>query len=299
MAAVPACPICRAAHPRARARTPLLTVLRCAACGLHFVPGAGRPTAVAGDYYEALDLEDYVAYYEPFRLRVFRENWRRIAAWRAGGEALDFGASFGWFLRAAPPGWRVRGLEPAEAVAARGRAGGLAIETGGEAAFAADSRRYDLVTLWNVLEHLPEPRRALATLHKRLRPGGLVALCIPSRLGLYNRLAYLAYDASRGRIAAPLHTLFQVRNPAPHRFHFAPRDVRRLLAETGFEVLAAHGQPIVDLGRLALRARLEPDSGGLAGHAAGRGLMFLVYHLSRLLQLPDEVAMYARRGGAD
>ncbi|MCS6801764.1 MAG: class I SAM-dependent methyltransferase [Chloroflexota bacterium] len=285
------CPVCGGDRFAVRVRTPRLTVVRCRRCGLHL--NALPPAAEGGDYYAALDLDDYLAYYEPFRLRVFRENWRWIAARRPTGTALDIGASFGWFLRAAPPGWRVRGLEPAAEVAARGRAQGLDIRVGGIDALEADPERYDLITLWNVFEHLPAPRRVLRLIHRRLGLGGLLALSVPNRDGLYNRLAYAAYDLSGGRVVGPLFTLFQVNNPAPHLFHYAPRDLRRLLRAAGFEVLAIVPQPIVDVRRLALRAKLEPGR-SVASSRAGRALMIAVEWLSRLLRLPDEIAVYAQ-----
>jgi SAM-dependent methyltransferase len=252
------------------------------------------PPRLAGfsDYYRALDYEDYVAYYEPFRLRVFAENWRWIVARKPRGVALDIGASFGWFLRAAPAGWEARGLEPSPEVAARAGAQGLDVRAGGIDALEHDPDRYDLITLWNVLEHLPDPRGALRLIHDRLKPGGLLAVCVPNRLGLYNRLGYAAVTVSGGRVVGPLHTLFQVENPAPHLVHFAPRDLRRLLGWTGFTVIEIRGQPIVDWRRLALRAKLEPR-GSLAASRSGRALMTGVYGLSRLLRMPDEIVVYA------
>jgi SAM-dependent methyltransferase len=286
------CPVCGSERLADRVRAPRLTVLRCRRCGVHVAapPAAG---AEGGDYYAALDLDAYLAYYEPFRLRVFQENWRWIAARRPTGKALDIGASFGWFLRTAPPGWRVRGLEPAAAVAARGRAQGLDIRVGGIDALAADPERYDLITLWNVFEHLPAPRQALRLIRRHLVPRGLLALSVPNRHGLYNRLAYAAYDLSAGRVVGPLATLFQVNNPAPHLVHYAPRDLRRLLRATGFDVLTVVPQPIVDVRRLALRAKLEPGR-SLASSRAGRAVMIAVAWLAQLLQLPDEIAVYAQ-----
>ncbi|GIW05525.1 MAG: hypothetical protein KatS3mg060_0330 [Dehalococcoidia bacterium] len=288
------CAVCGGDQLAVRVRSPRLTVLRCRRCGVHIAQPPALGVA-GGDYYAALNLDDYLAYYEPFRLRVFRKNWQWIAARQPRGIALDIGASFGWFLRTAPPGWRVRGLEPAADVAARGRARGLDIRTGGIDALADDPERYDLITLWNVFEHLPAPRRVLRLIHGHLAPGGLLALSIPSRHGLYNRLAYAAATISGGRFVDPLATLFQVNNPAPHLFHYAPRDLRRLLRGAGFEVLAIVPQPIVDVRRLALRAKLEPGR-SLAASRAGRALMIGVAGLSWLLRLPDEIAVYARAG---
>ncbi|MFN8533382.1 MAG: class I SAM-dependent methyltransferase [Dehalococcoidia bacterium] len=271
-------------------------MLRCRRCGVHVTAEIdGRPPgseAGGGDYYSALDLADYAAYYEPFRLRVFRDNWRWIAARAPNGLALDVGTSFGWFLRAAPPGWQVRGLEPAPEVAAGDRAAGLDVRTGGVEALAGDPDRYDLITLWNVFEHLPEPRRVLRAIHDRLQPGGLLALSVPNRLGLYNRLGYFAAAAG---LSDPLHTLFQVDNPGPHLFHYARRDLRRLLRGAGFEIIEVVAQPIVDLRTLALRGRLERGR-SLAASRIGRALLIGAYGLSRLLRLPDEIAVYARAG---
>lgn len=276
-------------------RTSYLIVVRCQRCGLFYRPDADVAGSTIGDYHAEYDAEAYAAYYRPFRRRVYSHNWTRICAWQPAGIALDVGASFGWFLEAAPPGWQASGLEPSADAVAEAEKNGLTVVQGGIEALDADPRRYNLITLWNVLEHLAEPLPALRAIHRHLEPGGLLALSVPNRDGVLSRLSYLAFSLSHGRVADPLHTLFLVHNPSPHLVHYTPRDLRRIVRLAGFRVLAMEGQPIADVRRLAMRAKL--GDAGLLRSPVGRLTVAGIHLAASALHQPNEIAVYARREG--
>lgn len=51
-----------------------------------------------------------------------------------------------------------------------------------------DSNCYDLVSLFDVLEHIPRPQHLLREAHRLLRPGGLLVIKVPNAANLRNRL---------------------------------------------------------------------------------------------------------------
>ncbi|MCM8811725.1 MAG: class I SAM-dependent methyltransferase [Candidatus Omnitrophica bacterium] len=104
----------------------------------------------------------------------------------AGGRLLDVGCGTGEFLAAArQAGYLVSGFDfDAEAVkTARQRTGINEITTGDLAQFSGKerTRRFDVVTAFEVLEHSPEPDRFLASLTELIAPNGYLAISVPDR----------------------------------------------------------------------------------------------------------------------
>lgn len=95
---------------------------------------------------------------------------------------LDLGSGWGYFLAVAKErGWITYGLEPlpASSVYARARFGlNIITDTLREDTFPPDS--FDVVTSFQVFEHLPNPRENLQYLHRMLREGGLVVIEVPN-----------------------------------------------------------------------------------------------------------------------
>lgn len=127
------------------------------------------------------------------------------AAGEGPGRALDFGCGMGWLaLELARQGWQVEAMDLAPAsieVAAdwarrqglgeaiSHRVADLGTEPLGESV-------YDLVVVWDVLHHLPDPEEALARIKASLRPGGQVLI-----------LDHLGFDSANAGVVRWLHRL--------------------------------------------------------------------------------------------
>jgi len=101
------------------------------------------------------------------------------------GSLLDVGCATGDFLHAfqSAADWNVMGLEIVPEAAAAARAKGLTIiEKDLEAANLAKGS-FDVITLWDVLEHMPNPAKTLQTCYSLLKPGGKLVLKCPDPAG--------------------------------------------------------------------------------------------------------------------
>ncbi len=139
------------------------------------------------------------------------------------GALLDIGCGYGFFLELArQKGWRVYGTEPC--VHARAYAASKSLEVDSKDIFARayKDKTFDVVTLFYVLEHLPDPLRYLREINRILKPGGLLLARVPHTtplvkflkiFGIPNRL----YDAPS------------------HLSDFSPRTIATALAKTGFD----------------------------------------------------------------
>ena len=138
------------------------------------------------------------------------------------GRLLDVGSGRGRFLGAAKAaGWDVVGIEfePAMAEASSRRFGVEVIV--GDAVRAEVHGPFDVITMWHVLEHLPDPRAALGRAAGLLRPGGTLIGSVPNNDSLQARLggdAWLHLDIPR------------------HIYHFTPGSLSRLVERAGLGV---------------------------------------------------------------
>lgn len=107
---------------------------------------------------------------------------RLIARHQPRGRLLDVGCATGLFLDAARSlgHWRVHGVELSAEEAAFGRRHfGLDIATTSFSQFAARPSTFDVITMWDVLEHLHDPVSAIEKASGLLRPQGVVVLRVP------------------------------------------------------------------------------------------------------------------------
>lgn len=157
--------------------------LRCARCGVQALDPA--PTA--------LELEkEYGADYPPFGLAArspsfmtkFRTGWytARKERWVRGlrfASVLDVGCGTGEFLSGL---WRrgidVHGLEPSALAAGHAASAGLDVFQGDVGEYPL-GRSFDLITLWNVIEHMQDPAGDLRRLRDLLAPGGTIVILTP------------------------------------------------------------------------------------------------------------------------
>jgi 2-polyprenyl-3-methyl-5-hydroxy-6-metoxy-1,4-benzoquinol methylase len=141
-----------------------------------------------------------------------------------GGRVLDVGAGYGFFLAALErAGYETDGLELSEhaAAEARQRVRGQVLVQGAEEPFPFPDDRFDAVTLMDVIEHLQDYGRTLASCRRCLKPGG--------------KLFVITLNAHS--LARPLlGRRWAWYQDSTHIHLFTPRMLREGLAQAGLEV---------------------------------------------------------------
>jgi len=168
---------------------------------------------------------------ENFYLQILKH----LAALQPGGSLLDVGCGRGDFLSQAREfGWRVSGLEPAREHAQYGieKLGiDIQIATFEEADFERES--FEVITLWDVIEHVPNPRDTLHRLSHWLKKDGFLLLATPNHGSLPDFAATAFYFLSGGFIKKPL-TYFFV---PEHVLYFTASTLRSLVRQCGLQPL--------------------------------------------------------------
>lgn len=182
-----ACPVCAG-----RAAAPLFTrdgfdLVQCRGCDAVFVgqdPATIDFQQLYGEAYYRGGHDAVFADYTGQEAARRRSARRRLWAmrWTASGlprhgRLLDVGCAAGFFLAEAQRRYEVQGVELSEWSSAWARERlGLAVFTGTLEQAALPAGRFDLITLWDVIEHVPEPVPLLAEAARVLEADGRIVL---------------------------------------------------------------------------------------------------------------------------
>ncbi|MBN1868983.1 MAG: class I SAM-dependent methyltransferase [Candidatus Omnitrophica bacterium] len=251
------------------------SMVKCANCDLVFTYPKPAEKDLTEFYQKAyrIDLNGY------FRKRpIFEDCIECIECYvPKKGSLLEIGCSYGLFLDIARErGWQVSGIELSSSSRFYAeKTYGLTVYNNklNETPLFKENT-FDVVALWHVLEHFPNPLMELKNINFCLKPGGIVALALPNFRSLQSRI---------------LTRYWEWVDPFVHLYQFDIVSIKKLLNKAGFEVVCQKSQ--------------RGDSKGLFAH--------IVYYLFRLaffiiktsgvifLKLRNNIARIDEDKGAD
>lgn len=225
------------------------SIVRCDECGLVFVsprlPADALAESVYGPgYFDAekgYGLEDHFGIANKNRsIKNGTERLRWIEKYATRGRLLDVGCAAGFFMLAAKQrGWNVSGIEISDHAAAYAREKfGLDVKTGSFNQKPSEPESFDLVTMLDVIEHLPNPLSGLENARNILKPQGLLFVATPN----FDSLPARVLGREWGLVA-----------PEHHFYYFTPGIIEKMLAKAGFKIVARRF-PLLGLNDLLLSA---------------------------------------------
>jgi len=115
-------------------------------------------------------------------LRTFERRVRILDRFqRPPGHLLDIGCAAGFFLTAArESGWNAQGIELSEFAAEEAKQKGHRVYCGTLENFDHPPGRFETVSMWDVIEHLPDPRLDILRINKLLKMGGSFVFTTPA-----------------------------------------------------------------------------------------------------------------------
>ena len=155
-------------------------IVKCICCGMIY-ENPRYPNEVTLEGYMASEDAGHDSQHE-MRVRSFLKALQRLRQHlpHQGARVLDIGTAGGAFLEAAAQfGYDAYGMEPSRYLAEQGNRRGLKIEQGTLENHNFAPASFDLITLWDVLEHLPDPKGALLKIRSLLKPAGLLLINFP------------------------------------------------------------------------------------------------------------------------
>lgn len=158
------------------------------------------------------------------RAVALRSKYRTVGRYAVGRKLMDYGCGTGTFLAyMRTKGYLVTGLEPSANARAQ------AIQNAACPVFASRQEmgdlRFDVITLWHVLEHVPDPLESLLHISRLLDSNGILLIAVPD-ITSWDAQHYGAHWAA---LDVPRHLS-----------HFRPRDIQVLADQCNMQLLTTH-----------------------------------------------------------
>ena len=237
-------------------------VVRCRHCGLTYTNPRPSPDTIARFYppdYAPHASRESRQSRRPSRFlsRVFGRpcsERRGLLPWNGTGRLLDFGCGGGSYLqRMADLGWRVAGLDVSPRVVQTIRRDlGFDAHLGTLPHPDLMPGSFDVITMWQALEHVHQPLAVLRGAYELLVPGGKLILAVPN----FNSLPSGWFGEHWFGLDLPRHLT-----------HFTPKTLGAMLQTAGFRVESLRGWVHADWLRSSALRATEAGAGSFAARS--------------------------------
>lgn len=194
-------------------------VVKCNNCGLIYVNPRLKSDLIVEGYSEGSD-ENFVSQAKGREL-TFTKSLKLIEKYSNKGKILDIGTAGGSFLHVAKKrGWEVYGIELNKWLCKWAKKNyGLEIQSGTLFDYKFKDNYFDVITLWDVLEHVSDPKALLIEINRILKKDGILVVNYPDIDSLISKLMGKRW-------------IFLL---SVHLFYFSPKTIKKILKLTNFE----------------------------------------------------------------
>lgn len=220
------CPLCASTNFITWDNVGLYSIDVCQGCGVGLTTPFPDSAEISDTNTTIYNVDQRISIYLNLRKyleRRYRRQLKRIRLCKPSGKLLDVGCSIGLFVNQANlMGFHAEGVELNRACAEFGiNAFGVTIHSNLPEPDESIDDGYDVITLFDVLEHVSDPVMFLAKIKRILKPDGLLIVQTPN---LDSLMAELLRDK------------WAWLSPPDHLFHFSSSTLPRLICKAGFKV---------------------------------------------------------------
>lgn len=192
---------------------------KCKSCG--FVFAQAIPTMEELEkHYEGYSRNDYLS---PVTIKRYNELLDYFEQFRKTGKLIDVGCGIGYFLEEAKKrGWEVYGTEYTDEAIQICEGKGITMKKGKLNPADFEPESFDVITNFEVIEHINNPQEEIQNFNQILRKGGLVYITTPN----WNALLRYRLKAAYNVIVYP-----------EHLSYYTPRTIKKLFKSKGFKSL--------------------------------------------------------------
>ncbi|MEX0681386.1 MAG: class I SAM-dependent methyltransferase [Balneolales bacterium] len=216
-----------------------IRVVKCIKCGLIFqCPKIINDT---NDYY--IEREDVVVNPNIFRKRRIHFIIKRLKSLNGKAERiLDVGCGWGYFLKLLHVRYKnVAGVEPNKQQSDYLLANNYDVYQNIYTKKLFDECSFDIVSFIQVLEHIPDPFKAVKASYKHLKKNGILVIDVPS----YNNPRFLIFRITRCKYVVRKDFII------PHLYYFTPKTLKMICEQAGFEIIHS------DIGQYSVKWGVE------------------------------------------
>lgn len=196
-------------------------LVRCENCKLTFMENIPNEELLAKHYSNYSYNSE--GYYSPLTKNSYNRLLDEFEKYRKTNKILDVGCGRGWFLiEAKKRGWNVYGTEFSDTAVEICESNGISIKKGAIKSDSFTNSEFDIITSFEVIEHINNPNEQIQLFNKFLRKGGLLYLTTP------NFNCYLRFL---------LKSDYSVIEYPEHLIYFTRSTLNRLLTKNNFSRL--------------------------------------------------------------
>ena len=166
-------------------------LVKCKNCGFVFskkIPTKEELDKVYGNY----GRNDYLS---PLTIKRYNELLDKLEKYRSSNNILDIGCGIGYFLvEAKKRGWNVYGLEYEQRAVEICKKKGIATFKGGIVDVNFEENMFDVITSFEVIEHINNPMEELKKIKRILRKDGVFYITTPNFNSLERFILKEKYD---------------------------------------------------------------------------------------------------------
>lgn len=200
-------------------------ILKCAACGLIFADAHIDADALKQLYQQSYFFGDeYLNYVDdkPFLQKNLSARVRTLRRFSTSGNLFEIGCAYGFFLELAQKYWDAEGCDISAQACSYAREHGQNAVCGEFMSLDVKENRYDVVALWDTIEHLARPDLYIERASRILKTGGILCATTGDSGSLMARMR-----KQRWRLI----------HPPTHLYYFNRATMERLLTNNGLEIV--------------------------------------------------------------
>lgn len=205
-------------------------VCKCEKCKVHFRNPRPKQEIILDCYDKGVTFKQWQNELE-VRSHLWKKRLSLVESYRNYGSLLDIGTGDGHFLNFAIKTFKVEATEVSKIGIHYAELWGHLVHHGTIFDAKYNEKKYDIITMWHVLEHLSEPGKALSRIMGLLNPGGLLFLAVPNEIShLYSPGTLIKKKHPFGKLSC---------DGEIHLIHFTPCVLLNFLkSQHGLEVLS-------------------------------------------------------------
>ena len=156
------------------------------------------------------------------------------------GNLLDVGCGGGAFISLAQDvNFKCQGIELNinRANFAKNKTGALIHQEDicSDAFISEHSENFDVISMWDVIEHVNYPCSTIESISKCTKPGGWLFIDTPAKDSFYHRFGELTYKLSGGRLPTFLNLMYSD-TPFGHKQIFSTSELKKIVEDSGYEI---------------------------------------------------------------
>lgn len=173
--------------------------------------------------------------------RLWKRRLAKVRNYRKSGRLLDIGAGIGDFLSLARDFFEIAGTEVSDSAISIAKEKYYINLVHGQIENDTFEQKFDIVTMFHVLEHVPNPLTTIRSCNSIMTDGGILVIAVPNDIEwlgphLIRILKKFGYYKARGKLGLPKLVLDGTIREI-HVSHFTAAVLEKFLIRNGFEVI--------------------------------------------------------------